>query len=159
MAQGVQLSDLNWIAILAAMASNIVLGFLWYSPKLPTGKIWMRAMKIPADLKPTPKQMVLSLVLMLIGTFLLMFVLQHVFLAFRDSYQLDGRTTGLSIMDGVMGAVFTWVGFFVPLHLTSVAWEGKPWSLFFVNATYYLVTLLIAGIIFALMLGDMATPA
>lgn len=153
MAPGIEFSDLNWIAIVAAMATNIALGFVWYLPKVPTGRIWMKAMNIPAGAKPTPKQMAMSLSLTVLGTFLLMFVLQHVFLAFRDAYRLDGaRMDGLEMADGFSGAFFTWIGFFVPLFLSQVAWENRPWSLFLVNASYYLVTLLIAGAIFAAML-------
>ncbi|MCA1810640.1 MAG: DUF1761 domain-containing protein [Halobacteriales archaeon] len=39
------------------------------------------------------------------------------------------------------------MGFFVPQHWSGVAWEGKPWSLFFVQAGYTLATMLVAGIL------------
>ena len=153
MAAGVEFSDLNWIALGIGMLVNIVLGFLWYAPKMPTGRIWMRDMKFPADMKPTGKQMAVSVTLMAIGTFLLMFVLMHVFVAFRDAYTLDDASiTEIRMADGLMGGFFTWLGFFLPVNLSSVAWEAKPWSLFFVNTTYYLVTLLIVGAIFASMM-------
>lgn len=153
MAAGVEFSDLNWIALLAAMVASVVLGFLWYSPKLPTGRIWMRDMKLPLDHKPTPKQMATGMTLMVIGTFLLMFVLMHVFVAFRDAYRLDGeRLDGIDLMDGFQGAFFTWLGFFVPVGFSSVAWEGRPWSLFFVNTSYHFVNLLVAGLVFASMM-------
>lgn len=154
LAAGVEFSDLNWLAILIAIVSNVIIGFVWYAKQVPTGRIWMREMKIPADAKPTGKQMAKSLTLMLIGTFLLMFVFQHVFLAFRDAYRLDGErlVDGLTMVDGLSGGFFTWLGFFLPVTLGTVAWEGKSWSLFFVNTSYHLVTLLIAGAIFALMM-------
>jgi hypothetical protein len=157
MAAGVEFGDLNWLAIAIAVVVNMILGFLWYSPKMPTGKIWMRDMKIPADAKPTPGQMAKGLILMIVGSFLVMFVFAHTVVAYNDSYRLDctgeGEPAGcdgpgewdLTIMDGLMGGFFTWIGFFVPLLWSAQAWEGKPWSLFFVNAAYYLVTLLIAG--------------
>lgn len=152
MAAGVEFSDLNWLAIAAAMAFNIVLGFLWYGAKMPTGKIWMKAMKIPPGAKPTAKQMAVSMTLMVIGTLLLMFVMSHIFVAYRDAFRIDGDAMyKLTAVDGVVGAVMIWAGFFVPLHLGSVAWEGKPWSLFFVNTLYYLVALLVAGQIFVAM--------
>lgn len=153
MAAGIEPSDLNWLAILLAIVSNVILGFLWYAAKSPTGRIWMREMKLPVDHKPTNKQMAISMTLMLIGTFLLMFVLQHVFLAFRDAYRLDGeRLGGLEMVDGLSGAFFTWLGFFMPVTLGTVAWESKSWSLFLVNTSYHLVSLLIAGAIFASMM-------
>lgn len=153
MVAGVELSDLNWIAIAAAMASNIVLGFLWYSPMLPTGKIWMRGNKIPPDHKPKPAEMVKGLILMVIGTFLLMFVFMHNFIANRDAFGIDqtpvNKEYNLSLMEGFTGGFFTWLGFFVPVLLGSVGWENKPWSLFLVNAGYWFVALVAAGLIYA----------
>jgi hypothetical protein len=151
-APGVELSDINWLAVLAGMAINIVLGFLWYSPKMPTGKIWMRGAGHRPDFKPDPKAMAVSMVLMVVGTFLLMFVLFHTFVAYRDAYALDEQGYDLSVMDGLMGGFFVWLGFFLPVNLGAVSWENKPWSYFFVNTLYYLVTLLIVGLVFALMM-------
>jgi fluoride ion exporter CrcB/FEX len=153
MAPGVEFGDLKWIAIAAAMASNIVLGFLWYSQKTPTGRLWMKHMGFPKDHKPKPGEMMRAMILMVIGTFLLMFVLQHNFIAYRDAYGIDqmpvNKEYDLSMMDGFMGGFFTWLGFFVPVQLGSISWEGKPWSLFFVNAGYYLVSLVAARLIYA----------
>jgi hypothetical protein len=151
-APGVEFGDLNWLAIGIAMVSNIVLGFLWYSPKMPTGKVWMKGMGFPADMKPTPKQMVISMALMIIGTFLLMFILQHSFIAYRDAYRFDDArldSAGLTIADGLTGGFFTWLGFFLPVQLGLVAWEGKSWGFMAVVTGYYLVSLVIAGLIFA----------
>jgi hypothetical protein len=148
-------SDLNWLAIGIAIVVNMLLGFLWYSPKMPTGKAWMRAQGMDPNvrMKPTSGQMAKGLVLMVVGSFLLFFVFAHNFWVYQDAYR-NAATGGdpgydLSVMDGVWGALFTWLGFFVPVLWSSVAWENKPWSFFFVNAGYYLVTLLIAGILLA----------
>src|SRR6266478_3785234 len=42
--------QLNYWAILAAVAASMVIGFLWYGPIL--GKAWMKEMGWPADHKP-----------------------------------------------------------------------------------------------------------
>lgn len=152
MAVGVELTDINWIALVIAFVAAVVLGFIWYSPKLPTGRIWMREMKFDASTKPNSKQMARGLILMIIGTFFLMFVFQHNFLAYRDSYRLDKArldTAGLTMADGLMGGLFTWMGFFLPVGLSSIGWENKTWSLFFVNQGYYLVNMLMIGAIYA----------
>jgi hypothetical protein len=148
---GVELTDLNWIAIGIAIVINIVLGFLWYSPKLPTGKIWMRETKMDPNHKPTAKQMTVAMILMILGAFLMVFVFQHTFIAYRDAYDLDAAGDGykLTMLDGVIGAVMTWIAFFVPVLWSGIAWEGKSWSLFFVQAGYYLVTLLVVGVVYA----------
>jgi len=150
MAAGVEFSDLDWLAIVLAIVANMALGFLWYSPKFPTGKLWMQEKKIPADMKPTAAEMGRAMTLMVVGSFLMFFVLMHVFVAFRDAMTLDDASiTDISYADGAQGALFTWLGFFVPVLWTGIAWEKESWRLFFVNAGYYLVTLLVAGMIFA----------
>jgi hypothetical protein len=152
MAPGVEFGDLNWLAIGIAIVVNIALGFLWYSPKLPTGKIWMRETKMDPNHKPTAKQMTVAMILMLVGSFLMLFVFMHTFVAYRDAYQLDQAGYKLTIVDGVIGALMTWLGFFVPVLWSGIAWEGKSWSLFFVQSLYYLLTLLIAGVLYTGML-------
>ncbi len=155
MAEGIEFGDLNWVALGLGMLASIVLGFLWYSKSTPTGKIWMRGMKMSPDFKPDPKKMTVSMVLMVVGTFLFMFVLMHVFLAFRDAYRFDGARLGddgITFVDGLMGGFFTWLGFFLPVNFGLVAWEDKPWSFFFVVTSYYLVQLLAVGAIFASMM-------
>lgn len=144
-------SGLNWLGLVLAVVFNMVLGFIWYAPKTPTGRIWMRAMKMDPNMKPNMGQMMKGLLLMVIGSFLLMFVFAHNFWVYQDAYQntASGGMAGyrLRLMDGVMGGLFTWLGFFVPQHWSGVAWENKPWSLFFVQAGYTLITMVVAGIL------------
>jgi hypothetical protein len=152
-ASSMNFDELNWLAIAIAIVVNMGLGFLWYSPKTPTGKVWMRDQGMDPDAppKPTGGQMAKGLILMVIGSFLMFFVFAHNFWVYEDAYRNAG-TGGdpeydLSVMDGVFGALFTWLGFFVPVMFSSVAWENKSWALFFVNSGYYLVSLLVAGIL------------
>lgn len=144
-------SGLNWLGLLLAVLANMVIGFAWYAKAMPTGKVWMREMKVPMDAKPTGGQMAKGLILMAVGAFLLMFVFAHNFWVYQDAFQntASGGSRGyrLGLMDGLMGGLFTWLGFFVPQHLSGVAWEGKSWALFFVNTGYSLVTMVVAGIL------------
>ena len=139
---------LNWLGVGVAVLFNMVLGFVWYAKFTPTGRIWMREMKSPMDAKPTGGQMAKGLILMVIGALLLMFVFAHNYWVYQDAYRnvaTGGTATHtLALMDGVMGGLFTWLGFFVPQHWSGVAWEGRSWSLFFVQAGYSLVTMVVA---------------
>lgn len=148
---GIEFADLNWVAIGASMLANIVLGFIWYAPQSPTGKTWMREMKMPLNAKPDPKEMGKSMGLMLVGAFLMMFVLAHFMVGFRDAFRLDGVAT-LGLMGGVTAGFLVWLGFMAPLSLNAVAFERRSWTLFGINAGYYLLTMLIAGAIFGSML-------
>jgi magnesium-transporting ATPase (P-type) len=149
MAPGVEFSDLNYLGMGLAIVASMILGFLWYSPKTPTGKVWCRGMGMdPDNMTPPPGgKMAVSMILMVIGSLLLFFMLAHSFIAYRDAYRLDEAGYDLKLVDGIMGGVFTWLGFIVPIQLNSVAFENRPWSFFFVNASYYLVMLVVAGIL------------
>ena len=48
-----------------------------------------------------------------------------------------------------MAAVFTWLGFFLPVDLGTVAWEKKSWKLFGINTGYHFVSLLVVARILA----------
>ncbi|HUR68783.1 MAG TPA: DUF1761 domain-containing protein [Candidatus Thermoplasmatota archaeon] len=145
------LSSMNWLGLALAVLANMVIGFLWYARFTPTGKIWMRDLGVPADAQPTGAQMARGLILMVIGAFFMMFVFAHTNAVYQDAFRntATGGTAGykLTWLDGLMGGFFTWLGFFVPVQLSGVAWEGRPWSLYFVNVGYYLVTLLVAGVL------------
>ncbi|MHB1262343.1 MAG: DUF1761 domain-containing protein [Thermoplasmatota archaeon] len=151
----VNFGDLNWLAIGLSVLAMMILGFIWYAPWFPTGKVWLRNMGM--DPKNMPKapggKMAMSMILMVIGAFLMMFVFAHTNLVYQDAFRNEdtGGDAGfdLRMMDTLTGAVFTWLGFIVPLNLNGVAFENKPWSMFFVNAGYYLVGLLIAGVLLA----------
>jgi hypothetical protein len=147
--------DLNWLAIGLSWLALMVLGFVWYAKWFPTGKVWMRGMGWDPDNMPKPPagKMAVSMVLMVLGSFLMMFVFAHTNMVYEDAFRNEdtGGQAGydLQLMDGITGAFFTWLGFIVPLNLNAVAFDGKPWSLFFVNAGYYLVGLTVAGILLA----------
>ena len=72
------------------------------------------------------------------------FVLSHA-LVFASTYL---NTSGISA--GLQTGFWNWLGFVVPVTVGSVLWDGKPWKLWFINAGYYLVMLLIMGVILAL---------
>ena len=57
-----------------------------------------------------------------------------------------GATTAL---EGAQAGFWAWLGFIAPTQLAMVLWEGKSWSLYFLNVAYYLVSLVVMGIILA----------
>ncbi len=121
-------------------------GFLWYGPLF--GKTWAREMKFPPDFKPTNAQMTRAMILMVVGAFLTAFVLVHSTEVWRASAWKAGADKP-AWQYGFFGGFFTWLGFYVPLLFSGVAWEGKSWKLFAINAIHYLVALQVVGAILA----------
>jgi hypothetical protein len=134
--------QINYAAVLVAMVANFILAFLWYTPLF--GKTWAREMRIDTGGNPTTGQMAKGLIITLIGNFLMVYVFAHNMEAWTFVPDMREASASATILSS---AVFTWLGFFVPVDINGVAWEGKSWKLFFVNAGYHLVSLLIAATI------------
>ena len=134
----------NFIAVLVAAVVGMVIGGLWYSPLL-FAKQWMAwSGKTPADLEAAKKKgMTLAYVLMFVGTFLMAYVLHHA-LVFASAYlNVSGAWAGMT------AGFWNWLGFIAPVTLGTVLWDGKPWKLWMLNNVYYLLVLLIMGVILA----------
>jgi len=136
----------NFPAVIAAVVASFVFGWLWYGPLF--GKKWASLMNLPADFKPDPKLMMRGMGLALLGTFLTTYVLLHSAEVWRPSVWGVGADAP-AWRYGFFGGFFTWLGFYVPLLLGSVAWEGRPWGLFGLNAAYHFINLQLIAMILA----------
>src|SRR5205085_7301217 len=102
-------AGMNWLGMGLAILANIVIGFIWYANWFPTGKVWARSMGM--DPKNMPKmqggKMAMSMILMIIGAFLMFFVFTHTFWVYQDADRnvATGGTADykLTVMDGLMG--------------------------------------------------------
>src|SRR3989344_318591 len=129
-----------WVIIVAAVA-NMALGFVWYGPLF--GKIWISLMAFtPEKMEEAKKKgMTKTYVIAFAGSLLMAFVLYHAIVF--ASYYLE--VTGISA--GLQAAFWNWIGFVVPVTLSSLLWEGKSLKLWFLNIGYYLVSLVLMGVI------------
>ncbi|KKW23205.1 MAG: hypothetical protein UY65_C0007G0026 [Parcubacteria group bacterium GW2011_GWA2_51_12] len=137
---------INYLAVLAAGVSNMILGYLWYGPLF--GKQWIAwsGMNQQSLDAAKTKGVAKSYILMFVGALVMAYVLSHV-IVFGSAYT---QTTGISA--GVSSAVWSWLGFIAPVTLGSVLWDNKPWKLWILNNAYNLVALVLMGIILSLWL-------
>lgn len=139
----------DFLAMGVAFLAYFFLSFLWWGPLF--GKKWGQLMGMPMDPDNRPS-MAMPMVLQALGTVLLSYVLWSVMEAFTVTHSEGGVMRGdLSVADGLIGAFFTWLGFFVPVQLGRVAWEKASWALFGINAGGHLAGLAAMGVVFALM--------
>lgn len=129
-------------AILVATVASFVFGYIWYT--LLFGKAWAQEIKADLTVKPAASVMVRGMIFMVIGNFLLAFVLAHNNAAWTFVPGMDKMSLGESIMSA---AGFTWLGFYVPGDLSRVAWEKHSWKLFGINTGYHLINLIIVATI------------
>jgi len=131
---------IDYVAVLVAALVPIVVGFIWHGPLF--GREWARLSGVSEDsMKDLP---VYTYPIMILGALLMSFVLSHN-LIFASAYlNMSGMAAGLQ------AGFWTWLGFVAPVTVGVVLWEGKPWKLWVINSSYYLVGLCVMGVILAL---------
>lgn len=135
----------NILAMIAAVLANMFIGFLWFGPIF--GRPWAKEMGYNIDeMKPDSAQMTKSMILMIVGTILSVFVLAHIVEVWRPSVWGQGADQAAWTY-GFFSGFFTWIGFHVPMLLGQIAWESRSWKLFIINAGYHFVSLQAIGMI------------
>jgi hypothetical protein len=127
----------NYLAVLVAAIVNYVLATIWYAALF--GKAWRRLTGI-ADMKPAP----MNIVLVFVGSLLLSYVLYHS-IVFGSAYTKMSGVGG-----GLMGGFFGWLGYIAPVTLATKLYERKPWGLWLLDNGFWLISLLVMGIILSL---------
>ncbi len=143
------LSGMDWLAVVLATIASMAIGFVWFGPAF--GKKWAKEM----DMEDAEGNMGLALGLHALGSFVMAFVLWHSIVVWMPeewaAHFNAGATNSNPAMYALMGAGFVWAGFFVPMQLGRVAWEGRTWTLFAINAGHDLVRLLVMAFLIAFM--------
>jgi len=128
-------------SIILATIASIAIGFAWYGPLF--GKAWAKEQgwsDMDMEKKKSEGGMGKAYGLMTVGSLLTAFVLSQF-------TQVAGAVT---LLDGATIGLWAWLGFAVPLLLSSVLWEGKSWRLYQINTGYQLVTMVVMGVIVAM---------
>jgi hypothetical protein len=132
--------SLNWLAVLVAAISTMVVGFLWYSPLL-FAKPWMREMGYDPNDKAKTEEMKKtagpayagSMVAGLLSAFTLALVLHGL------------RAEDLHF--GIMASFHIWLGFVATVQFTGALFMKQSMKLFAINTGYQLVCYLVMGAI------------
>lgn len=139
--------EINYLAVLVSAIGFMVIGSLWYGPLF--GNLWMQGMgwdpNNAASKEKMKKSAPQAYFQMFIGAILTCFVFAHVLWAFGVASPETNSALG-----GVQGAFWMWLGFIAPLLYGKKLWEQKAVKYLAVDLGYYLVVLLIAGVILKL---------
>ncbi len=127
--------EINYWAVIVATLSTMVVGAVWYTPRV-FGNAWMRLAKVePGGNAAGP------LVLTLVVSFLSAWVLAG---AAYIAWQFYG---GSFLWSSVATALFLWVGFTAARFVTHDAFERRPAALTVMNVAHELVTFAVMGLI------------
>lgn len=153
----------NFLILGLAALVPLVLGFIWYNPKV-FGNAWMQTVGLSEDKMKEGFNMPLVFGLTVVFGFLIAFMLQSAVIHQIALYQLtmhfaDDATTKAEIANlmnkygtefrnfhhgvihgGMLGALFVF-----PIMAINALFERKSWKYIFINAGYWFVTLMLMG--------------
>jgi hypothetical protein len=154
--------EMNWIAILVAALSTLVVGFIWYHPKV-FGTAWMKETGLTEEelskgnmLKIFGLTYIFSLFIVtvemgltihqagavsMIGGYPEISKALPSFKAFMDDYGTTYRTFKHGALHGFLSGIF----FAFPIIAINGLFERKSWKYIFIHSGYWIITLAIIG--------------
>jgi hypothetical protein len=152
--------EINFLALLAAAASTLVIGFIWYNPKV-FGTIWMKESGTTED-KMKEANMALIFGMAVFYAFLMAMVLQFLtihqwgaigmiggdaanakpsFTAFMNDYGTAFRTFKHGMLHGFISGLFL----ALPIVGTNALFERRSWKYTLISGGYWIVCFMVMG--------------
>lgn len=131
--------EINYWAVLIATASSMVVGSIWYAPKV-LGTRWARLANVDMDDRP--------------GAAAIMPIITTVIVSFITAWVLAGASSiawhfyeGSYFWAAVVTSVALWAGFTAARFITHDAFEGRPTQLTTLNIAHELITIVVMAIL------------
>lgn len=150
--------EINWIALIVAALSTLVVGFIWYNPKV-FGTIWMRESGMTEE-KMKGSNMALIFGLSIVYAFLIAFVLQFLVIhqygvfgavegnvkdpqyqAFMEAHGNAFRSFKHGALHGFISGLF----FALPLIGTNALYERRSFKYVLVTSGFWIICCTIMG--------------
>jgi hypothetical protein len=129
--------EVNYWAVVVATLSTMVVGSIWYTPKV-FGNYWMRVAKVDnTGDRNAVAPILMTLIVSFISAWVLALATQVAWEALGGNYLVMAITTGLML----------WAGFTAARFITHDAFEGRPAGLTILNIAHELVTVLVMALI------------
>ena len=132
---------INYIAVLLATLSSMIVGSIWYTPKV-FGNYWMKKSGVTPS--GNSKDAIRPIVITLIVSFITAWVLAG---AVWISFEFYG---GSFLVNALLTAAILWAGFTAARFITHDAFEGRPAGLTVLNCAHELVTYLVMALVIGL---------
>lgn len=136
--------EVNYLAVVLAALSTMVVGSLWYSPK-GFGTLWQKLSKAKMNEKPTGSEMLKLYGGAVLASTLTAYILAHV--AYMSSSVL-----GSDFLQSALSTAFwLWLGFTAARVYVHDSFEGRPPKLTLITVSHELVTFMVMALIIGLM--------
>ncbi|MEW1976531.1 DUF1761 domain-containing protein [Microbacterium profundi] len=130
--------EINYWAVLLAMISSMIVGSVWYTPKV-FGTRWAKLANV--DMTGSAKSAVWPIVTTVIVSFVTAWVLAGASAIAWHFYE------GSFFVAAVVTAILLWAGFTAARFITHDAFEGRPTALTTMNIAHELVTVVIMAVL------------
>lgn len=130
--------QVNWLAIVLAMVSSMVVGTIWYA-KPVFGDKW--AKMVGLDDKKMKEGSGKAIGITVVVSLITAYVLAHV------TYLSNAYFANSFMQDALMTAFWVWLGFTAARFITHDAFEQRPMKLTAMNIAHELVTFMVMGAI------------
>jgi hypothetical protein len=134
--------QVNYFAVVLSMVSAMVIGSIWYSPKV-FGAKWIKLAKI--DMSKDGGTILKPIAITVVVCLITAYVLAHVAYLSNQFFQHS------FFQDSVNTAFWLWLGFSACRFITHDAFEGRPMKLTFLNISNDFVTIMVMGLIIGAM--------
>lgn len=152
--------NINFLALLLAALSSLVVGFIWYNPKV-FGNIWMRESGMTEE-KMKGSNMILIFSMSIFYAFLIAFVMQMLVihqigalgmvggddtkaLPSYAAFMADYGTAFRTFKHGAFHGIFTGLFFALPVIGVGSLYERRSWKYVLIAGGYWVVTCMIMG--------------
>ena len=127
--------DTNWLALIVAAISTLVVGFVWYNPKV-FGTAWMHSIGMTEeDVQKGNMPVIFGLALVM--AFLVAF--------FLNGYVKHGGAESETFQHGVFHGFFAALLVAMPALVTNALFERRSFKYMAINAGYWIVCISIMG--------------
>ena len=135
--------SINYVAVLLATLSTLIVGSVWYS-KSVFGNAWIKLAKL--NEKDMAKAGPWPIVITVIVSLLTAFVLAHFTALAHAFYQGDYSYLATALIT----SVWAWAGFTAARVITHDSFEGRPPKLTLITIVHEFVTFLVMGLVIGL---------
>lgn len=131
---------INYRAAFVAAIVQFAIGVLWYSPVLFVTR-WLKDTGLAADMA---QQLTRTQLATVYGGSLVAFFVCYCVMA-----QFAHYVNAKNAKEGAQLSLWLWLGFTATTLLVNINYQMKPLSLFLIDASYWLISMIIGGMIIA----------
>ena len=129
--------EINYLAVLAATVSTMIVGAIWYAPKV-MGNAWMRLAKVnPGEGRGPTGPMIATVIVSFVTSWVLAGAAYIAYEFYHGSFLVSALLTG----------VLLWAGFTAARFITHDAFEGRPIRLTILNCVHELITIVVLSLV------------